>query len=79
MQWICRHSAATVVLNQAMAQRLTQDSRHRLPLTVIHNWAIEQGSGSPRPPILLLLAYGFKAASQCSTPAILAGSMTSTL
>ena len=60
MQRICRHSAATVVLNQAMAQRLTQDSRHRLPLTVIHNWAIEQGSGSPRASNPFATAYGFQ-------------------
>ena len=54
MQRICRHSAATVVLNQAMAQRLQQDSRNRLPLTVIHNWAIEQAR-HPRGPAILLL------------------------
>ena len=75
MQWICRHSAATVVLNQAMAQQLQQESRHRLPLTVIHNWAIEQGYGFRGPTILLLPRTDFKAASQCSTPAILAGSI----
>jgi len=43
-----------------MAQRLTQDSRHRLPLTVIHNWAIEQGSGSPRATNPFATAYGFQ-------------------
>ena len=59
MQWICRHSAATVVLNQAMAQQLQQDCAHRLPLAVIHNWAIEQGSASPRASNAFAVECGF--------------------
>jgi glycosyltransferase involved in cell wall biosynthesis len=60
MQWICRHSAATVVLNQAMAQRLQQESSRRLPLIVIHNWAIELGSASPRATNPFAIEYGFQ-------------------
>ena len=60
MQGICRHSAATVVLNQAMAKRLQQESSHRLPLKVIHNWAIEQGSASPRATNPFAMKYGFQ-------------------
>jgi glycosyltransferase involved in cell wall biosynthesis len=59
MQGICRHSAATVVLNQAMAQRLQQESSHRLPLKVIHNWAIEQASASPRATNPFAVEYDF--------------------
>ena len=60
MQWICRNSAATVVLNQAMAEQLRQESRHRLPLTVIHNWAIEQGSALPRATNPFAVEHGFQ-------------------
>ena len=59
MQSICRYSAATVVLNQAMARRLQQESSCQLPLTVIHNWAIEQGSASPRATNPFAIEYGF--------------------
>ena len=48
MQMVCEYSAATVVLNQSMARRLAGETKKSLPLRVIHNWAIEQGSGSPR-------------------------------
>nr|WP_255445526.1 glycosyltransferase family 4 protein [Synechococcus sp. Minos11] len=60
MQGVCRHSAATVVLNQAMAKQLQQDSSHRLPLKVIHNWAIEQGSTSPRATNPFAIKYSFQ-------------------
>jgi glycosyltransferase involved in cell wall biosynthesis len=60
MQWVCRKSAATVVLNQAMAKRLQQESSHRLPLKVIHNWAIEQGSALPRATNPFAVEHGFQ-------------------
>ena len=59
MQWVCRNSAATVVLNQAMAKKLQQDSSQQLPLKVIHNWAIEQGSAVPRATNPFAIENGF--------------------
>jgi glycosyltransferase involved in cell wall biosynthesis len=45
---VCRRSRATVVLSQAMETRLRRDLGRDLPLTVIHNWAVERGLDSPR-------------------------------
>ena len=41
MAWVCRCSDATVVLSEAMAIALQHDCGPRLPLKVIHNWAVE--------------------------------------
>ena len=60
MQWVCRQSAATVVLNQSMAKRLEEESRKPLPLYVIHNWAIEHGSGAPRSKNPFALEHHFQ-------------------
>ena len=43
MQRVCQRSAFTVVLSQAMEDRLRRDLGRNLPLQVIHNWAVEQG------------------------------------
>jgi len=44
MAQVCRHSLQTVVLSEAMEGRLRRDLGHQLPLTVIHNWAVERGA-----------------------------------
>jgi len=48
MGQVCRRSAHTVVLSQAMEQRLRRDLGANLPLRVIHNWAVEQALDRPR-------------------------------
>ena len=48
MGQVCRRSAHTVVLSQAMEQRLRRDLGANLPLRVIHNWAVEQALHQPR-------------------------------
>lgn len=44
MAQVCRYSRQTVVLSQAMEERLKRDVGSKLPLTVIHNWAVERGA-----------------------------------
>jgi glycosyltransferase involved in cell wall biosynthesis len=44
MAHVCSSSSQTVVLSQAMEARLRRDVGRQLPLTVIHNWAVEQGA-----------------------------------
>lgn len=44
MAHVCSSSSQTVVLSQAMEARLRRDLGRQLPLTVIHNWAVEQGA-----------------------------------
>ena len=44
MAQVCSHSRQTVVLSAAMEARLRRDLGHQLPLTVIHNWAVERGA-----------------------------------
>ena len=44
MAQVCRRSSQTVVLSKAMKARLRQDLGHQVPLTVIHNWAVERGA-----------------------------------
>jgi len=48
MGWVCRSSSATVVLSDAMAERWRRELRRPLPLTVIHNWAVERASDIPK-------------------------------
>lgn len=43
MSQVCSRSSQTVVLSQAMEERLRRDWGRKLPLTVIHNWAVERG------------------------------------
>lgn len=42
MGWVCGGSYRTVVLSEAMATALQNDYRQRLPIQVIHNWAVEK-------------------------------------
>lgn len=48
MAQACRHSSQTVVLSEAMETRLRRDLACQLPLTVIHNWAVERGAATER-------------------------------
>lgn len=43
MSQVCSHSSQTVVLNRDMETRLRRDLGKQLPITVIHNWAVERG------------------------------------
>jgi len=59
MGQVCRGSSATVVLSQAMEQRLRRDLGHDLPLSVIHNWAVERALDIPRAVNPFALEHGF--------------------
>jgi glycosyltransferase involved in cell wall biosynthesis len=59
MAQVCRGSSATVVLSQAMEQRLRRDLGRDLPLSVIHNWAVEQALDIPRAVNPFALEHGF--------------------
>lgn len=48
MAQVCGRSSQTVVLSQAMEARLRRDLGRQLPLTVIHNWAVERGAAVRR-------------------------------
>lgn len=65
---VCRRSRATVVLSQAMEQRLRRDlevrpatrrPRRPLPLAVIHNWAVERALDRPRASNPFAREHGF--------------------
>jgi glycosyltransferase involved in cell wall biosynthesis len=58
MGWVCRCSSATVVLSDAMAERWRRELRRPLPLTVIHNWAVEMAQGTPKPANTLAREWG---------------------
>ena len=60
MQEVCRHSATTVVLSQAMEERLRRDLGRELPLEVIHNWAVERGLSRPRAQNAFAKEQGFE-------------------
>jgi len=60
MQQVCRHSATTVVLSQAMEERLRRDLGRELPLEVIHNWAVERGLSRPRAQNTFAKEHGFE-------------------
>jgi len=59
MGQVCRTSSHTVVLSQAMAERLRHDMGADLPLAVIPNWAVEQALDSPRPTNPFAQDHGF--------------------
>ena len=59
MQQVCRHSNTTVVLSQAMEERLRRDLGRDLPLQVIHNWAVERGLPKPRTENAFAQEHGF--------------------
>ena len=59
MAQVCRHSSQTVVLSQAMEERLREDLGSRLPLTVIHNWAVARGAQIERKHSDFAAEYGY--------------------
>jgi len=59
MGMVCRRSACTVVLSQAMEQRLRRDLGQALPLQVIHNWAVERALAIPRAVNPFAVEHGF--------------------
>ena len=59
MQRVCQRSAFTVVLSQAMEQRLRRDLGRNLPLQVIHNWAVEQGQPLARSHNRFAVEHGY--------------------
>ncbi len=59
MQQVCQSSACTVVLSQAMDQRLRREFGHGLPLKVIHNWAVESADATPRQANRFAHDHGF--------------------
>ena len=59
MAEVCRRSSRTVVLSQAMEDRLRRDLGNDLPLSVIHNWAVEQGLDIPRAVNPFAIEHGF--------------------
>jgi len=48
MAWVVRRSSRTVVLSEAMADRLRRDFGPDLPLSLIPNWAVEAALPLPR-------------------------------
>jgi glycosyltransferase involved in cell wall biosynthesis len=52
-------SACTVVLSQAMDQRLRREFGYGLPLKVIHNWAVECADATPRQANRFAHDHGF--------------------
>lgn len=59
MGQVCRGSSRTVVLSQAMEQRLLRDLGGDLRLRVIHNWAVERALDIPRAVNPFALEHGF--------------------
>ena len=59
MGQVCQRSAHTVVLSQAMEQRLRRDLGANLPLRVIHNWAVEQALDQPRASNAFAREHGY--------------------
>lgn len=59
MAEVCRRSSRTVVLSQAMEDRLRGDLGNDLPLSVIHNWAVERGLDIPRAVNPFAMEHGF--------------------
>ena len=57
---VCRQSSRTVVLSQAMEERLRRDLGRDLPLAVIHNWAVEQGQGCSRQESAFAAEHGYQ-------------------
>jgi glycosyltransferase involved in cell wall biosynthesis len=48
MTLVCRQSSRTVVLSEAMEQRLVREFGSDLPVSLIHNWAVEAALPLPR-------------------------------
>ena len=60
MSWVCRNSASTIVLSDAMRQQLIRDLGQRTPIAVIHNWAVEQAHALPRAVNPFAAEHGFQ-------------------
>ena len=60
MRKACQEASRTVVLSQAMEQRLRHDFGEDLPVSVIHNWAVEQGQGCRRHESDFAAEYGYQ-------------------
>lgn len=59
MGQVCRGSSRTVVLSQAMEQRLRRDLGGDLRPSIIHNWAVERALDIPRAVNPFALEHGF--------------------
>ena len=60
MAQVCKNSSKTVVLSQAMEARFRRDVGHQLPLTVIHNWAVERGAQIERKHSEFAAEHGYR-------------------
>ena len=60
MAQVCRRSLQTVVLSEAMEGRLRRDLGRQLPLTVIHNWAVERGAQIERKDSEFASEHGYR-------------------
>ena len=60
MAKVCGQSSRTVVLSQAMEERLRRDLGRDLPLSVIHNWAVEKGQGCLRHESAFAAEHGYQ-------------------
>ncbi|WP_067093272.1 glycosyltransferase family 4 protein [Synechococcus sp. MIT S9508] len=60
MSLVCRNSASTIVLSDAMRQQLIRDLGQRTPIAVIHNWAVEQAHALPRSVNPFAAEHGFQ-------------------
>lgn len=60
MRSVCKHSARTVVLSEAMKTRLQRDlGDQAFPIEVIPNWAVEKGLPIPRHTNQFAIEHGF--------------------
>lgn len=60
MAQVCIHSSQTVVLSQSMEGRLRRDLGRQLPITVIHNWAVERGRAIQRKHSKFAAEHGYR-------------------
>ena len=60
MRKVCLRSSRTVVLSQAMEERLRRDLGRDLPLSVIHNWAVELGQDCQRHQSAFAAEHGYQ-------------------
>lgn len=60
MRKICLQSSRTVVLSQAMENRLRRDLGRDLSLSVIHNWAVERGQNCSRKESSFAKEHGYR-------------------
>ena len=60
MAQVCRQSRQTVVLSEAMEAGLRRELGHQLPITVIHNWAVERGAQIERKNSAFASEHGYR-------------------